>query len=1113
MTRFVLCLLLIPALLLAKPKGAEVVSGHALVKERGSLVEIHTSDRAIVKWDEFSIQKGETARFIQPNSNSAILNRVNSGVSHIDGLLEANGKVFLFNPRGVVIGKGGEVICGGFVATTLDLDDGAFLKNGDLLFKGSSQSKIVNMGRIEALGGDVFLLARAVLNEGTIHAPDGVAGIAAASEVLLKPEGMQRLYISPSNEVIKGGVENEGIIEAARAELRADGNVFRLAINQTGVVEAKGTKEIDGRVFLVAEGGSALNTGDVRAQNNDQTGGAVHLLGEHVGVVKGGTIDVSGDFGGGEVLIGGDFQGKNPEISNASITLVERNAQVRADAKISGNGGRVIVWSDGPTSMRGAISAEGGAKSGDGGFVEVSGLTSLQCSGSVSTRAPNGKTGDLLLDPSDVIIDSFGGNTGITFDAAIGEFIPTAAVAELDNGAGTGLSGTLDSFMGGNNVTVTTTTAFGSAGDITLKDAVTWSSDNSLTLVADRDILLTGGEVSTIGSGSVTLIAGRDVTMEDSFEGISTTTGDLSVLAGRGVTVHPDSFDIECIIKNGNVTFEAGGDIEIGNPGSGNLSFKLETETGFTSFSVEGDLKLDNSDGAASSSLEILLGELGGSFKVGGDLLLQGGAEGGTPVVISNASTTIGTTTFEVEGNVSILGGGGMDSFVQIGVHPLAQGLTSGNLLFPFVGGNLLVQGGLGDSADAGIGHSIRSSDIQVGVELEGDVTFERIGGNVTIEGKGGDALIGYRVMGIDPIFQGSITVNALGQTTLTASAGHAAIGYLFSVGSSTVNASQIFLSTDSLRITAGDGLNAFVGSYPNATDPDLTIDKVFVETRGDITLIGGKKNFGSDGAAAIGIFSDNSTRGNVFVHSGGDIFLEGSSGGVNGFAIIGNSNNVSTSEVVIEARNIILGKEMANLQSARFTSSGSITAIADCDMFLRDAAFIRSRNVTLVVDNDKPDSPDRGKGRFVLASDAILSATGDLRIFTVQPTQNSITGDVNGSPFVQAPFLVNTDDQRWATYFLDSYANDPFVVFYKLGLPNFQNAYGIAISEMLKNLKIYDELFFEPKCFLFGYDKACYDRLFYPSGMISSFDLIGDEEFVMLRPKYRNYHTKYELF
>src|SRR5207248_1465188 len=121
-----------------------------------------------------------------------------------------------------------------------------------------------------------------------------------------------------------------------------------------------------------------------------------------------GVIDASGDTGGGTVLVGGDAHGANPDVQNAQQTVIGSDGIIRADAGTTGDGGRVIVWSDESTRFFGSISARGGAQSGNGGFVETSGRA-LQAFGRVDTSAPNGDGGEWLLDPTDINI----GLTGI----------------------------------------------------------------------------------------------------------------------------------------------------------------------------------------------------------------------------------------------------------------------------------------------------------------------------------------------------------------------------------------------------------------------------------------------------------------------------------------------------------------------------------------------------------------------------------------------------------------------------------------------------------------------------------------------------------------------------
>ena len=68
------------------------------------------SSRAIINWNDFSIDPGKWMQFLQPGKDSAVLNRVLGGnPSRIFGEIRANGQVFVINPNGVLIGPGGVI--------------------------------------------------------------------------------------------------------------------------------------------------------------------------------------------------------------------------------------------------------------------------------------------------------------------------------------------------------------------------------------------------------------------------------------------------------------------------------------------------------------------------------------------------------------------------------------------------------------------------------------------------------------------------------------------------------------------------------------------------------------------------------------------------------------------------------------------------------------------------------------------------------------------------------------------------------------------------------------------------------------------------------------------
>jgi hypothetical protein len=258
------------------------------------------------------------------------------------------------------------------------------------------------------------------------------------------------------------GVANSGTIEALQAQLEAQGNVYALAINQSGIIRATGvSRDASGTIVLSAPGGMIRNTGTMLALNRDGSGGRLSVsggdimtdvssimtaagtgmsdlamggqieisaendailsgrldvsagdgakggrlvvTGERVGLFAG-KVDASGGTGGGEVLLGGDYQGLNPLVRNAEAMVMTSDSSITADATVAGDGGRVILWSNEYTGFFGDISANGGVVSGNGGFVETSSKDNLQAFGLVTASAFNGQGGEWLLDPANVEI-------------------------------------------------------------------------------------------------------------------------------------------------------------------------------------------------------------------------------------------------------------------------------------------------------------------------------------------------------------------------------------------------------------------------------------------------------------------------------------------------------------------------------------------------------------------------------------------------------------------------------------------------------------------------------------------------------------------------------------
>ena len=112
---------------LAAPVGASVQQGAATIATTGLATTISNTPGTVINWQGFNIAPTELVQFIQQNANSAVLNRVvGSGGSELLGMLQSNGRVFLINGNGILIGPQAQINTAGFIASTLNISDRDF---------------------------------------------------------------------------------------------------------------------------------------------------------------------------------------------------------------------------------------------------------------------------------------------------------------------------------------------------------------------------------------------------------------------------------------------------------------------------------------------------------------------------------------------------------------------------------------------------------------------------------------------------------------------------------------------------------------------------------------------------------------------------------------------------------------------------------------------------------------------------------------------------------------------------------------------------------------------------------------------------------------------------
>ena len=282
------------------PQGGQVVAGIATIGQSGRQMTVQqSSDKAIVNWQSFNIGANHQVTFQQPSHTAVALNRViGADPTAIHGSLQANGRVFLVNPNGMLFGAGANVNVGGLVASTLDIADKDFLQ-GNYRFSGQGSgtqgAALRNAGRITAAeGGAVALLGGSVSNQGTIAARRGAVALAAGNQVKLDFAGDGLLNVQVQQSSLNALVENHQLIEADGGSVlmtaKATDALLQTVVNNTGTVRARTVENRAGKIVLLGgfDGGTTRVAGTLDASAPDGgDGGFVDTSGAHVQIEAG----------------------------------------------------------------------------------------------------------------------------------------------------------------------------------------------------------------------------------------------------------------------------------------------------------------------------------------------------------------------------------------------------------------------------------------------------------------------------------------------------------------------------------------------------------------------------------------------------------------------------------------------------------------------------------------------------------------------------------------------------------------------------------------------------------------------------------------------------------
>jgi len=507
-----------------------------------------------------------------------------------------------------------------------------------------------------------------------------------------------------------------------------------------------------------------------------RNGGNVTVIGQDIGLLDGTRIDASGATGGGTILIGGDAHGANANMQNAQHTFVDSNVHISADATQNGNGGKIVVWADNSTGYKGNISAQGGALSGNGGWVEVSGKQMLAYGGLSNTSAAHGRMGSLLLDPTDITISTAADTVSMTWNG--GAFSYTDTVTTPSNLNTT----TLQNQLALTNVTVDTTSGLGGFGDITVSNPVTWVTPSSLTLLAARNIVvnaaITGSSAPialTAPTGTININAaitgGPNVSVVTT--GLTMTGGSISAGGGGSISINSDSLtmDIASTLQapggilsiapftpatsigisggagtlaltaaNFATNFVAGfSDIIVGDPGTGAITVGGPTTANDNLTLMSGAAIAVNAALSVPNTLTLASAT---SVSGGGDisaanLWLNGGAPGVNFILNTAVANNVGTLAADNAGTVSFLN----SAPLIIGSVGPANGITAiGTVSIETLAGNLTVAQNITTTDTTAAAVSLNAGKSSAaGTAAGGDIV---IAGGAISTGAGGTATL-----------------------------------------------------------------------------------------------------------------------------------------------------------------------------------------------------------------------------------------------------------------------------------------------------------------------------------------------------------------------------------
>jgi filamentous hemagglutinin family protein len=972
------------------PASAQVTSDDTVntqVTENGNTAEITggetRGDNLFHSFQDFSVETGNEASFLNANDISNIFSRVTGGnISNIDGLISANGSanLFLINPAGIVFGGGARLDIGGSFygssASSILFEDGEFsaadLENPPLL----TINAPIGLG-FRDQPGDI------------VNRSDGLA-VGVGKNIALV--GGNVTFIGGNIFAPKGRIELGGLTESGIIGLTEDNNLSFPDAIARGDVSLTDSSSVSVSPFVddTAQGQAGnieLNTASLTVNNGSR------LFADGGTQTKGGNVTINA----------------TEDVSFANVSFVNvigaEGGSIQLDAK------SLLITA---SSFFNGISRDSGFAEAQSGDININlaedlvldGLQNSKGGTSISNTSPGiGNPGNIDINARNITFKN-GGNVGVyntsLQDDNVGEITLNARGNILFDGIGrtsfrSGISNSLPDGGSGTpgainvqaqNLTLTNGAAIasnisgtGDSGDINIEvaDAVRVNGFGNVSLDSGSKVLEStiSSNVFPTGTGN-----GGKINIDTQSLELSQNGGINAINSGQGnggdININAEQIEIgqqgnssilqsyiqaqtllESEGNGGNITINTGslfisdgGNINVGSfsgVGSGG-NIKINARD---TISVDGGAGIAPDSSILANALNSVVGNAGNIEIETAKLAVTNGA-----YISANAGTSEDTTkgnggdiTILATDSVDVSGAGGITADVS-GENSTGNGgdlnIKTGKLTVKDEARISAILSGNGNAGNINI--DTQSLELSQNAYIS-TITFpksEGNGGNISINtgslviNDGG--IINVAVAGIGN--GGNIKINARDTASVDGGTGTLSGGGIFAYALDSVvgNAGNIEIETAKLSVTNGAFISAdILGDNTTGNGGDIVIrttDSVDISGSGGITAdVGGENSTANGGNLTL-------ETGRLTVEDGATISATSFGNGNAGSLTINATESIALTGFTKTRRNGIFANAL------RGSGNGGDINIVTNDLTIADGAVITASNFPSLEDS-----------------------------------------------------------------------------------------------------------------------------------------------------------------